>query len=333
MSRLLAYVQPRSFTAVLLLESLLGTAAARAGIEVVGVVDAAPSAPPSGATAWTRILAAVAVKRLFGAGQRAFFHLDMLGDARQVARRHGIQVLVPRRRDVNDPEHIAAVRDRLRPNHALSLGCLQIFGEELLASFESALNYHNGTLPDYRGLAVTAWSLYHREPETGYSFHRMDRGVDTGPVLLGGSIPVLPGASAMEIEHSKTVSAARDLPAAVERLVNGAAGDPQPPAGRYFSRAALHEVRRVDDISRLDVEEIIRRLEAFDLIWVADGRELLPVTAIERIERGTGAPPRTFDTSDGTAVVLSRCLYLPTGLFRLLRRSGLLAAALRDLPA
>jgi hypothetical protein len=51
-----------------------------------------------------------------------------------------------------------------RPTLALSLGCLQIFKPRLIDAFEMAVNYHDGYLPFYKGLAATAWSLYHREP-------------------------------------------------------------------------------------------------------------------------------------------------------------------------
>jgi len=49
------------------------------------------------------------------------------------------------------------------------------------------LNCHSGWLPKYRGMDVIEWVVLEagqRKPEVGISLHFMDRGVDTGPILL-----------------------------------------------------------------------------------------------------------------------------------------------------
>ena len=49
------------------------------------------------------------------------------------------------------------------------------------------LNCHSGWLPKYRGMDVIEWAVLEtgqRKPEMGITLHFMDRGVDTGPILL-----------------------------------------------------------------------------------------------------------------------------------------------------
>jgi methionyl-tRNA formyltransferase len=50
------------------------------------------------------------------------------------------------------------------------------------------LNCHMGVLPKYRGMDVVEWPLLagdgQSSPELGLTVHFMDRGVDTGPILL-----------------------------------------------------------------------------------------------------------------------------------------------------
>jgi methionyl-tRNA formyltransferase len=49
------------------------------------------------------------------------------------------------------------------------------------------LNCHSGWLPKYRGMDVIEWAVLEagsRKPEVGITLHYMDRGVDTGPILL-----------------------------------------------------------------------------------------------------------------------------------------------------
>jgi len=49
------------------------------------------------------------------------------------------------------------------------------------------MNCHSGILPRYRGMDVVEWPLLERDTEkaqVGLTLHYMDRGVDTGPLLL-----------------------------------------------------------------------------------------------------------------------------------------------------
>ncbi len=48
------------------------------------------------------------------------------------------------------------------------------------------LNCHSGILPTYRGMDVVEWAILEAsgQPEIGLTLHFMDRGVDTGPILL-----------------------------------------------------------------------------------------------------------------------------------------------------
>jgi len=55
------------------------------------------------------------------------------------------------------------------------------------------LNLHPSLLPDYPGLRVHERVLAAGERETGSTVHFVDQGMDTGPILLQGRVPVLPG--------------------------------------------------------------------------------------------------------------------------------------------
>ena len=46
------------------------------------------------------------------------------------------------------------------------------------------INVHGSILPQYRGAAPIQWSLYHGEKETGITTILMDKGMDTGDMLL-----------------------------------------------------------------------------------------------------------------------------------------------------
>jgi methionyl-tRNA formyltransferase len=52
------------------------------------------------------------------------------------------------------------------------------------------LNLHGSILPKYRGAAPIQWCLYNGERETGNTTMVMDRGMDTGAMLLTKKIPI-----------------------------------------------------------------------------------------------------------------------------------------------
>ena len=118
----------------------------------------------------------------------------------------GASVIVPPLRNVNHPEFVALVRGELRPDAALSLGCEQIFGGELLAALGRPVNYHSGLLPAYRGLQSTAWSLYRGEPVTGFSYHLMEESIDAGPILVQGISPSVQGRGRTSSTERRPVS-------------------------------------------------------------------------------------------------------------------------------
>lgn len=51
-------------------------------------------------------------------------------------------------------------------------------------------NIHFSLLPAYRGVCTSVWPILRNERETGVTFHEIDAGIDTGPVLLQQSFEI-----------------------------------------------------------------------------------------------------------------------------------------------
>ena len=51
-------------------------------------------------------------------------------------------------------------------------------------------NVHNSLLPKYRGLHALTWAIINGEKEVGYSFHKIDDGIDSGDIGAQLIIPV-----------------------------------------------------------------------------------------------------------------------------------------------
>lgn len=57
---------------------------------------------------------------------------------------------------------------------------------------KGSICYHPSILPKHRGASAINWTLMAGETETGFSLFYPDAGLDTGPVLLTRTTPVLP---------------------------------------------------------------------------------------------------------------------------------------------
>ena len=97
-------------------------------------------------------------------------------------------------RDRPRAEHEAELLARLqrhRAQHLLLAGYLRILSEAFLRQFAGVvLNIHPSLLPDFPGLGAAARQWRAGVRVAGATVHYVDAGVDTGPILLSGSLEV-----------------------------------------------------------------------------------------------------------------------------------------------
>lgn len=80
----------------------------------------------------------------------------------------------------------AAKIDVLLNVHSLHLICPEV----LDAPRYGAFNLHPGPLPQYAGLNAPSWALYNGETKHAVTVHRVDPGIDTGPVAFEASFDI-----------------------------------------------------------------------------------------------------------------------------------------------
>ena len=119
-------------------------------------------------------------------------------DVAQYCRLRGIPVIqvVP-----NSPEAIQAIRSH-GIDLLLHLGGGGIVRQPIIeAARLGVLNAHMGVLPPYRGMNVTEWALWNGDP-VGCTVHLIDRGIDTGDILLLHNV---------DVSAAESVAQAREL--------------------------------------------------------------------------------------------------------------------------
>ena len=103
-----------------------------------------------------------------------------------------------------EESYVQALRDAGVEWVALA-GFMRILGEVFLDSFpERVVNIHPSLLPAFPGLHAQRQALEHGVKVAGCTVHFVDRGVDTGPIILQAAVPVLD-------EDTEDVLAARIL--------------------------------------------------------------------------------------------------------------------------
>jgi methionyl-tRNA formyltransferase len=94
------------------------------------------------------------------------------------------------------------------------------------------VNVHHGAVPDYRGGPPMFWELADGRETVGFTVHRIDAGVDTGPVLASGEVPIVRRPTLAET-LAATIPALHDASlAALEDVLRSGdlQGRPQPPS-------------------------------------------------------------------------------------------------------
>jgi methionyl-tRNA formyltransferase len=109
------------------------------------------------------------------------------------------------------------------------------------------VNVHHGAVPDYRGGPPVFWELADGGDTVGFTVHRIDAGVDTGPVLASGEVPIVRRPT-LAATLAATIPALHDASLdALEAVLRRGdlEGRPQPPGGRARTTPTLRDYLRV----------------------------------------------------------------------------------------
>lgn len=80
----------------------------------------------------------------------------------------------------------------------------------LLLPKKGCINLHFGSLPRYRGIFPAFWAHYNGENNMGITCYKMDKGIDTGPILCQGKVKINLAMNLVDVytkgfEHSEDI--------------------------------------------------------------------------------------------------------------------------------
>ena len=117
---------------------------------------------------------------------------------------------------------VAAVLDE----HGVGLVCLagymRVLSPEFVRRYRARiLNVHPALLPAFPGLHAQRQALEHGVRVAGATVHFVDEGVDTGPIVLQGAVPVLDGDTEETLSARILVEEHRLYPEAIRLFAEG----------------------------------------------------------------------------------------------------------------
>lgn len=199
----------------------------------------------------------------------------------------------------------------------------QLLSEEILSMPEyGCVNIHASLLPKYRGAGPIQWAIINGEEKTGVTIMQMDKGLDTGDMLLKEEVVIDPKETGDSL-HDKLASVGAGL--IVEALAKLERGELVPE--KQNEEDTCYAKRLQKSMSRIDWQQsagkldcLIRGLISWPGAYTVLRGKNLKIWEIEAVERPRSVPEDSAVHSDpdavlpGTVVAVTReAFYVKTG--------------------
>ena len=221
-----------------------------------------------------------------------------------LAEKHGIPVRTPAklRTVVEEHEAFAALK--------LDLAVVAAYGLILPQAILDAprlgcLNIHGSLLPRWRGAAPVQRAILAGDKETGITIMRMDAGLDTGPMLLKGTVPIGRWKTATDLFEQLADLGAELIVKAIARLKKGDLPDiPQPEEGVTYAAKLDRAEGQIDwNLPAADLDRKVRALNPWPgTTFMLRGERIKLLEATIAVGEGP-AGVLLYLTDDGSPVV------------------------------
>lgn len=228
---------------------------------------------------------------------------------KQCALAHGIPVFQPVRvREADAVETLRAYGADIFVVAAFG----QILTEEILAMPKyGCVNIHASLLPKYRGAGPIQWAVINGEKTSGVTIMQMDKGIDTGDMLMKTEIPIDARETGDSL-HDKLAAAGAGL--IVEALVRIERGDVTPV--KQDDEASCYAKMLHKSMGRLDwqqdaetLDRLIRGLISWPGAYTVRAGKTLKIWEEEPVTREqmqAKLGPEGLDVTAGTVALVER---------------------------
>lgn len=141
----------------------------------------------------------------------------------EAARKFGIDVAVIESAKFSKTDFDKQIVDKLKKYNIdliLLAGFMKIVGKPILEAFQGKiLNIHPSLLPSFKGLNAQRQAIEYGAKISGCTVHFVDEGVDTGPIILQSTVPILDNDTEETLSEKILIEEHRIYPEAVKLFV------------------------------------------------------------------------------------------------------------------
>ena len=214
------------------------------------------------------------------------------------------QALLPLLKETNPDLIVVVAYGKILPTYILDFpryGCV---------------NVHASLLPKYRGAAPIQWSVIQGEAETGVTTMYMERGLDTGDMILKASTKILPTETYGELHDRLAEMGAALLHQTVIQIENGTAPrEKQDDAASNYAPMITKETGHIDwRASAQTILNLIRGTNPWPMSYTRYGDEIIKVIRAEDGGAASGKPGEVLSADkrgirvacgDGESIVIA----------------------------
>ena len=156
------------------------------------------------------------------------------------------------------------------------------------------LNIHASLLPRWRGAAPIQRAIMAGDQQSGICIMQMEAGLDTGPVLLRGEVPITTQTTATTLHDALAAQGGALIVEAMEKLGN-LPPHAQPEEGVTYAHMLTKDDGRIDWTKpAVDIERQLRALTPWPGVWCMQGQQRLKVLGVD-IADGRGKAGEILD--------------------------------------
>lgn len=147
------------------------------------------------------------------------------------------------------------------PDMICSIYYRYIISENVIDAVKGKIfNLHPSLLPDYKGCSSLTWALINGEKEVGFSYHYINKGIDTGNIILQKKIKVEDWDTQINLYQRAMFEASKYFIEVFDKVNNGYAGEEQQAGGEYYKRGCPHDGKIDPSWEPNKIERFIRAM-------------------------------------------------------------------------
>jgi methionyl-tRNA formyltransferase len=287
--------------------------------------------------AGTPEFAAVALEALYAAGHEIALVLTQpdrpagrgmqlqASPVKQCALRHGTPVAQPvsLRLDGKHPEIAREAHELLRatPHDVMVVAAYGLILPRSVLDIppRGCINIHGSLLPRWRGAAPIHRAIEAGDAATGITIMQMEEGLDTGPMLLIESLPILDEDTTGSLHDKLAALGGKMIVEALDKLEQGRLpAVPQPEEGANYAAKIAKEEAALDFSQ--SAQQLARKIRAFNPFPGATGRfgdtvvKLWQARPVAVAQRGEPGQVLSADAQSGIVVACGEGALLLTEL-------------------